>query len=71
MPDDDDMQPCGLDEHGRSNSPDRRRDHGQPFATLVSTARRCSKRASGLALDADLIGEPRPPEKTWFFVVLL
>ena len=40
---------------GVSNSPDRRRHNGQPFATRAATARRCSNRASGRALDADLI----------------
>ena len=37
------------------NSPDRRRKHGQPFAMNAATTRRCSQRASGLALDANLI----------------
>ena len=37
------------------NSPDRRRRHGQPFAMRAATARRCSKRASRLALGANLV----------------
>ena len=37
------------------NGPDRRRKHGHTFAMHAATARRCSTRASGLVLDANLI----------------
>ena len=39
------------------NNPDRRGANGQAFATRAATAP-LSTRAGGLALDADLIGEP-------------
>ena len=37
------------------NSPERRKTNGQLATNRAATARRCSKRASGLAPDANLI----------------
>ena len=61
MPDNDDIQRDGRDEHGLPSRPGRRTGNDQPYSTLGEIARRCRTTPDALALDAHVIRMTRLP----------